>query len=572
MLRDESKAPLERASRGSRARGRWRMSRRWRWCLAALLSLTLTGSAAELPVFTDIAQSSGIDFKHSYGDLELDNIVEGTGAGACFFDYDNDGFLDIYFANGAWTRGVSDNRGRRLRGRLMNHLYHNNGDGTFTDVTGPSGTGDKTFTTGCSAADYDNDGDVDLYVLNYGPNVLYRNNGDGTFTDVSKQSGLDLARWSLHAVWLDYNDDGWLDVYVADYLQYDDGKFRDFYAANGYPGPLSYTSEPDALYRNNGDGTFTDVTREEAMFTEDGRAMSVTAADLTNSGRLGIYVTNDATENYYWERNPDGTFTDRALELNLAYGENGQNVASMGPSVGDINRDGWLDVFIPDLRYCTLLTGSKNGFDFHTQAVGLSVVMGQYTSWGPVLFDYDNDGWLDLYTTHGNAHHEYVEEDTLVRNKGGGTFEDVSDESGPFFRRKYVGRGAAYGDYDNDGDLDVLVVNLNDHPNLLRNDGGNRNNWLKVDARLQFPTGSRYAIGARVMVVTGGLQQIEDLVPVRGYLSQCDPRLHFGLGKAGMADAVQIRWPDGEVQTVRNVKANQILKLVHRWRENGAGK
>ncbi len=539
-----------------------------RTCLCVLLALAAGPAVAnDLPVFTEVTREAGIDFKHSYGDFELDNIVEGTGAGACFFDYDNDGFQDLYLVNGAWTRGVSDNRGRRLRGKLHNRLYHNNGDGTFTDVTETSGAGDETFSSGCSAADYDNDGDVDLYVLNYGPNRLYRNNGDGTFTEVSHQAGLDFPRWSLHAVWLDYDGDGWLDVYVANYLRYDEGKFRDFYAARGYPGPLSYDGEPDVLYHNNGDGTFTDVTDAMGVYVADGRAMSVTAADLTNSGRLGIYVTNDAMENYYWEQGPDGKFHDRAAELNLAWGENGQNVASMGPAIGDIDRNGWLDVFVPDLRYCTLLMGNKNGWDFRTDTVGLSVVMGQYTSWGPALFDYDNDGWLDLYTSHGNAHHEYVEEDTLVRNKGDGTFEDVSDLSGPFFREKYVGRGVAYADYDNDGDIDLLVVNLNDYPNLLRNDGGNRNNWLMIDARLVFPTGERTAIGARVSVETEGLKQIADLVPMRGYLSQHDSRLHFGLGRAPAARTVTIRWPDGAVETFHNVRANQVLKLrreVHR--------
>jgi hypothetical protein len=526
----------------------------------ALLPLAFA-LAADLPVFTDVTREAGIQFRHSFGDHHLDNIVEGTGAGVCVFDYNNDGWLDVYFTNGAWTKGVSDVRGRDLRGKLTNHLYRNNGDGTFTDVTEESGTGDKTFSSGCSAADYDNDGDVDLYVLNYGPNVLYRNNGDGTFTDVSKVSGLDDPRWSLHAVWFDYDGDGWLDVYVANYLKYDDGKFRDFYPAQGYPGPLSYAGEPDRLYRNNGDGTFTEVTERVGIFMPDGRAMSVTATDLRNTGRLAIFVPNDAMENYYFEPDGNGRFVDKALEYNLAYGENGQNVASMGPAIGDINRDGLLDVFIPDLNYCTLLMQSKTGFEYRTGTVGLAVVMGQYTGWAPVLFDYDNDGWLDLFTTHGAAHHEYVEEDTLVRNKGDGTFEDVSKISGQYFHEKYVGRGATHFDYDNDGDLDLVILNLNDMAHLLRNDGGNRNNWLKVEAKLQFPTGMRDALGARVTVTTGKLRQVEELIPVRGYLSQADHRLHFGLGKATTA-TVEIRWPDGTVEKRENVKANQILRLV----------
>ncbi len=537
--------------------------RRWHvsWAAGAA-AVAFAAAQFDLPVFTDVTRDAGIRFKHSYGDHHLDNIVEGTGAGACFFDFNNDGFQDLYFVTGTWTRNVSDNEGRDLRGKLTNRLYRNDGRGGFIDVTESSGAGGNgIFSSGCSAADYDNDGDVDLLVLNYGPNILYQNNGDGTFTDVSKKSALNDARWSLSAVWLDYNGDGWLDVYVANYLLYDDGKFRDFYPAAGYPGPLSYGGQADALYRNNGDGTFTDVTREAGLYKPDGRAMSVTAADINNDGLLDIYVANDAMENYYFENTGKGTFVEKALQLGLAYGEHGQGVASMGPVAGDVDRNGLLDIYIPDLTYNSLLMQDERSFRDRTETSGLAVIMGQYAGWGAVLFDYDNDGWLDILTVHGNAHHEYVQEDTLVRNKGDGTFEDVSTRSGAYFRQKYVGRGATYADYDNDGDIDLVVVNLNDEAKLLRNDGGNRNNWLSVEAKLKFAGGSRDAIGARVTVTAGTLRQIEDLVPVRGYLSQGDSRLYFGLGKAGHADLVEIRWPDGTVEKIEKVKANQFLKL-----------
>ena len=530
--------------------------------LAAVAAFAAAGP--NLPVFTDVTKAAGITFKHSYGDHHLDNIVEGTGAGACFFDYNNDGFLDIYFVTGTWTRNVSDNEGRDLRGKLSNRLYRNNGDGAFTDVTERAGVDGKgIFSSGCSAADYDNDGYVDLYVLNYGPNILYHNNGNGAFTDVSKKSGLDSPRWSLHAVWFDYNNDGWLDVYVANYLKYDDGKFRDFYPAAGYPGPLSYSGEPDALYRNNGDGAFTDVTQEAGVYKRDGRAMSVTAADFRNCGLLDIFVANDAMENFYFQNQGNGRFVEKALGMGVAFGESGQGVANMGPVVGDVNRDGRLDVFIPNLNYCILFQQGQRGFEDRTHPAGLSMSLGQYAGWGAVLFDYDNDGWLDVFTVHGDAHHEYVQEDTLMRNRGDGAFEDVSDQSGQFFHEKYVGRGAAWADYDNDGDIDLLVVNLNDSAKLLRNDGGNRSNWLSVEANLKFPTGTRAAIGARVTVTSGALRQIDDVNPVRGYLSQGDPRLHFGLGQAAYADLVEVRWPDGALEKFAKVKANQFLKLVH---------
>ena len=534
--------------------------------LAALSALTL--AAPQLPVFTDITKQAGITFKHSYGDHHLDNIVEGTGAGACFFDYDGDGYMDLYLVTGTWTKNVSSNEGRDLRGKLSNRLYHNNGDGTFTDVTEKAGVGGNgAFGTGCSAADYDNDGHIDLYVLNYNGNILYHNNGDGTFTEVSKQAGLDDKRWALSAAWFDYNNDGYLDAFVGNYLLYDDGKFRDFYPAAGYPGPLSYSGQANALFRNNGDGTFTDATKEAGVYKPDGRAMSVTVADFRNIGRLDIFVADDAMENYFFENTGHGSFVEKAVDYGLAYGENGQGVSSMGPVVGDVNRDGLLDIFIPNLNYCilfqqALVNGRRTFFD-RTAITGLSQALGQYAGWGAVMFDYDNDGWLDLFIAHGDAHHEYVEEASLMRNKGDGTFEDVSDRSGQYFKEKYVGRGVTWADIDNDGDIDLLVVNLNDSPKLLRNDGGNRNNWITVDAKLRFPNGQRDAIGARVTVTTGALKQIEDLMPTRGYLSQGDPRLHFGLGKAAYADLVEIRWPDGAVEKYEKVKANQFLRLVH---------
>jgi enediyne biosynthesis protein E4 len=528
------------------------------------LALALAGQTPA-PIFEDITEQAGITFRHSYGDHHLDNIVEGTGSGVCFFDFDSDGLQDIYFVTGVWTRGVSDNEGRDLRGKLSGRLYRNKGSGAFEDVTEGAGVASAVFGTGCSAADFDNDGHVDLYLLNYGRNVLYRNNGDGTFTDVSDVSGLANEKWSVSAVWLDYDNDGWLDVYVANYLLYDDGKFRDFYAAQGYPGPLNYNGEPDALYRNNGDGTFSDVTREAGVFKANGRAMSVSAADLNNDGWLDIYVSNDAMENYAFENTGKGSFVEKALELNLAYSEHGQGVASMGPAIADVNRDGYMDIFIPDLNYCSLLvfepeTGVYNNV---TDKAGLAVVMGQYAGWASALLDYDNDGWPDVFTVHGNAHHEYVQEDSLARNRGDGSFVDVSRESGEYFSSKYVGRGGAVADIDNDGDLDLLVINLNDAPRLLRNDGGNRRNWLMVDARLAFPSGQRTAIGARVTVRGGALEQIDDVNPVRGYLSQNDPRLHFGLGDESVV-TVEIRWPDGTVERHEDVEANQILTLVQR--------
>jgi hypothetical protein len=462
--------------------------------------------------------------------------------------------------NGAWQQGVSDNRGRELRGKLANALYRNEGDGTFTDVTEKAGVGDRGYGVGGSSADYDGDGDLDLYVLNYGANVLYRNDGDGTFTDVSVASGLGDGRWSVSAPWLDYDGDGDLDVYVANYLQYDEGKFRSYYAAAGYPGPLSYEGQPDALYRNEGNGRFVDVTEKAGLLRPDGRAMSAAAVDLDDDGRLDIVVANDAMANYYWHNDGDGTFTDKAVLAGIAFGENGQGVSSMGPVAGDVDGDGRLDLYVPDMGYGSLLMNRGELFEDRTATSKLAVICGQYTGWGAVLFDYDNDTDLDLFVSTGNAHHEYPEEDVLAANDGQGNFTDVSSSAGDYFAEEHVGRGATWGDYDDDGDVDLVVVNLHGRVRLLRNDGGNRNHWLTV--AVKRPGGQSDAIGARVTVIAGSTRQVRDVVGVMGYLSQGDARAHFGLGTAAKADRVEVRWPDGTVQTLREVPADRLLTVT----------
>jgi len=525
-----------------------------------LAATAFAQGAGTRPVFTELAAKAGITFERSFGDHELSNIVEGTGSGACVFDYDGDGRLDIYFPNGRWERSVNDNRGRDLIGKLHNALYHNDGNWTFTDVTEKAGVAGKGFGFGCSAADYDDDGDLDLYVLNYGPNELYRNNGDGTFTDVSAESGLADPRWSLNAPWLDYDGDGDLDVFVSNYLEYDEGKFRSFYAAAGYPGPLSYNGVPCALYRNNGDGTFTDVTKEAGVYNPEGRAMSSTAADLNNDGLMDIYVANDSMENYYYENQGNGTFEEKSLFLGLALGQHGQGVSSMGPAIAELTGDDNLDILIPDMDYGSFLSKRGDFYDDLIDRSGLAVICGQYTGWGAVVFDSDNDGRPDVFIANGNAHHEYAEDAVLARNDGTGVFTDVARGSGAYFDEKWVGRGATWADFDDDGDVDLVVLSTSGRPQLLRNEGGTGNHWLTVDARV--PGGHRTAIGARVTVVTGDHRQFQDVIGVNGYLSQGDARTHFGLGAATKADLVEIRWPDRTTTQLRDVSADQVLKVL----------
>jgi hypothetical protein len=522
----------------------------------------------DLPVFVDVTERAGIDFKHNFGSDHLSNIVEGTGSGCMFFDYDGDGWLDIYLVNGRYRPDVNDNSGRKYRGKLTNKLYRNNRDGTFTDVTEKAGVGGgDSYGVACSAADYDRDGHLDLLVLNYGPPILYHNNGDGTFSDVTKKAGLAAdTRWGVSGVWLDYNNDGWLDLFIAHYLQYDEGKFRSYYPAAGYPGPLSYNGTANALYRNNGDGTFTDVTKEAGLYKPNGRAMSATAADLNNHGLLDIYVANDSMENYYFRNTGMGRFVEEALQRGIAFGEGGQGVSNMGPTIADLDRNGLLDIFIPNLGYGTLwrrvpsTLGEGKYFEDRTHESGLAVICGQYAGWGSALIDYDNDGYLDVFVATGGAHHLHPEESVLARNDGKGHFVDVSKRSGKFFQQKFVARGVAYGDFNNEGKMGLLVVTLDGAPHLLRNVGGAKNHWLTVVPKLS--NGKSDAIGARVTVKTGKLVQIHDVIPVTGYLSQSDPRPHFGLAKATKADVVEIRWPNGRVTTLKDVRADQFLKVV----------
>lgn len=533
------------------------------WC--GLASVTYAADRT-WPTFTDITEASGIRFRHSLGDFELSNIAEATGPGSAWLDFDGDGFLDIYFVNGRWHPDISDNRGRSLRGKLRNALYRNNGDGTFTDVTEKAGVAgsEDGYGMAASAADYDNDGDLDLYVCNYGRSILYRNNGDGTFTDVTEKAGVASPGWALAAPWLDYNKDGLLDLFVVHYLEYDKGEFqrtKAYYPADNFPGPLSYPGRPDHLYRNNGDGTFTDVTKEAGLWEPTGRGMGAVACDMDGDGDTDLYVTNDAMPNNLWVNDGKGHFEDRAIETGTAFGEGGQGVSSMGPFAADLDRNGLVDLLVPDMGYSSLLLQVKPGLyaDATTQS-GLAVLCGQYTGWGGLLCDFDNDGYPDLFIANGDPHHLYVEEAVLARWNGKGKFIDMALQSGDFFARKYVGRGAAFADFDNDGDLDILMNVVNDAPRLLRNEGGTPNHWLKVVPVAGKP--KSVALGAVVTVKAGQLMMTQTALGVNGYLTSSDPRPHFGLGATRTAESVQIRWPDGAQQTMENVRADRILTVI----------
>jgi hypothetical protein len=515
----------------------------------------------DLPKLVDVTREAGITFRYNTGDSDITNIVESNAGGCAFFDYDGDGDMDIYFVNGAYVEGFSSVQGRRFRGKLANALYRNNGDGTFTDVTAQAGVGDKGMGMGVSVADYDNDGHPDLFVTNYGRNVLYHNNGDGTFTDVTRKSGLagDTTLSSTGSTWLDYDRDGRLDLYVGHYVAYDPN-YQYYYAAQRFPGPLAYHGQPDALYHNNGDGTFTDVTRKAGVYNPEGRAMGVGSTDIDDDGNPDIFVPNDGMENYLYRNNGNGTFTNIALQSGTAFSERGEAASAMTPEFGDIDLDGKTDIFVPDLGYCSLYM-NRGGWLFEDMSarMGIAVACGQYTSWSANLFDFDHDGYPDLFITNGHPQRMIGEEDMLLLNDHGQRFVNVSNLLGPDLQVKLVSRGSCVGDYDNDGDLDVLEVNLNEPARLLRNDGGNRGNWVMI--RLVGTASNRDGIGARVLLTAGGKTQTRWRVSTSGYLSSSDPRLHFGLGDAARIDRITIRWPSGKVQTLEGQRPNQVITV-----------
>ncbi len=531
-------------------------------CLFSVLFLfsnTSLSQDKQYPVLVDITEKAGIDFKHSFGDDFMNNIVESTGAGCVFFDYDGDKDIDIYFVNGTYRKEVNHIRGRKLAGKLTNQLYRNNGDGTFTDVTAGAGVGDTGFGMAALSADTDNDGDADLFVTNYGPNVFYRNNGDGTFTDVTKEAGVESDLWGLGCTFLDYDADGFLDLYVGNYLVFDP-EYRLYYPADVFPGPLSYHGQPDILYHNNGDGTFTDVTEKAGVGNPQGRAMGVASCDIDNDGDMDIFVANDAMENYLYQNNGDGTFTNIALLTATGFGQNGEATSAMGPEFGDFNLDGFIDLMVPDMHYGCLYKNTGEGFFEEMGAqMGTASVMGQYVSWSGNFFDYDCDGLLDIFISNGDAHKMEAEEDLLFLNEKGEKFVDISAKCGKDFQDKFISRGSSVGDIDDDGDLDILVLNIADRPRLLRNDGGNRNHWFEID--VQGTTSNRDGIGTRIKLTVGGVIQTRDVVSSTGYLSQNDYRAHFGLGKQTKADKIEIRWPGGKLQTLENITGGRVLTV-----------
>ncbi len=538
----------------------------WTMAVFCLLTTFATLTAfADLPAhnpdpaltvsFTDVTREAGIGFIQSYGDRRFSNLIEATGSGAAWLDYDRDGWIDLYLLTGKYHEGVSE--GEPPEGTPLNRLYRNRRDGTFEDVTARAGVGCAScFSIGAAVGDYDNDGWPDIYVANHGPNVLYRNRRDGTFSDEARRAGVDNPGCSVAATWLDVDRDGRLDLYVGNYIEFDP-KYKHYYSPDGFPGPLAYEPQLDALYRNRGDGTFEEITAR-AGITKRGRAMSIAAADYDGDGWDDIYVTNDATENFLFHNLAGVRFEEIAGLAGVAFNGMGEQTASMGVDFGDYDNDGRLDIFISDNELSSLYRNEGAVFTDVSPDAGIARPSAQFVGWGAFFIDYDNDGDLDLFKANSDLSRPFGQEDQMFENERG-VFRDVSTRMGPYFREARMGRGAAFADYDNDGDLDIVIVNIGGPAILLRNDGGDRSSWIGL--RLAGTRSNHDGIGARVKVVAGGRTQISQRRATQGYLSSSDPRLHFGLGSAGTVDQIEVTWPSGAKQVLRGAAARTILDI-----------
>ena len=531
-------------------------------CVSPLLSSTAIQ-------FVDVTEEAGISFRHINGAEGAYHLPETLGAGGAFFDVDSDGNLDLYLVNsGYWEESAAD--------ETLSALYRNNGDGTFTDITTTAGVGNRgNYGQGAACADYDNDGDVDLYVTNFGANVLYRNNGDGTFTDSTASAGVGDPGWSSSACFLDYNLDGHLDLFVVNYLVYSlDVPYLPCGEEDGtqtYCHPSLFEGAPDTLYHNNGDGTFTDVSKESGVGGVGGlfhgKGLGVVSADFNNDGAPDLYIANDDTRNDFFYNNGDGTFSEISLLAGCAYSFNGVAQAGMGVAAGDYNGDGLQDIFVTNLSYETNALYRNNGDGTFTDVI-YEAHLGKesylFVGFGTGFFDADNDGWLDLFVANGHIidniedTHDiltYRQPDQMFRNQGDGTFQEVSLHAGTYFQSPVVSRGALFGDYDNDGDVDMLVTQSNGPVTLLRNETGTQHNWIRI--KTVGVISNRDGIGTRVTLTAGGHTQIREINPGASYLSSHDERLHFGLGTNVTVNRLEVRWQSGVVQVFENLPTNQ---------------
>jgi enediyne biosynthesis protein E4 len=522
--------------------------------------------------FEDVTKASGITWVHDNAHSVERFLPETVGAGCAFLDYDNDGWMDIYFVNS----GASDFFSPATP--LKNGLYRNNHDGTFTDVTDKAGVACGRFGMGVAAADYDGDGWQDLYVTNYGPNVLYHNNGNGTFSEVTDKAGVRTEGWSTCAVWFDYDNDSKLDLFVSSFVQFDKSLHRlcvdKTMSQNYYCIPRIFKPRPSYLFHNNGNGTFTDVSKESDIAGSPGKSFGAVATDVNNDGLMDLFVANDTVANFLFINKGEGKFEEEGLSAGVAYSEAGKPRSGMGVDAADYDGDGWQDLFVAniDQEFFSLYHNQKD-LTFTDEPGEIGPATQVLSGWGLRFFDYDNDGDPDLLLVNGHpddliemkAGRVKYKEPMLLFENTGSSFKHVSAQSGSVFTKDFSGRGMALGDYDNDGDLDVLVSNNGGPPLLLRNDGGNRNNWLGL--QLVSTKINPAAVGAIITWQVGGVKRSRLRTSGGSYLASSDPRELLGLGPGGKLDSLEIRWPSGKVDKLTNLPVNTYVKIVE-----GSGK
>ena len=529
------------------------------------------GAAVNAVRYVDVAGSSGISFQHDNAASPEKYLIETMGSGCGWIDYDQNGLLDLYLVNGVSRRANTSKHA------LRSALYRNNGDGTFTDVTIKAGVdAEGLFGMGAAVGDYDNDGCPDLFVLGYGRCILFHNNGNGTFTDVTDRAGVgNLRKWGSSAAWFDYDNDGLLDLVIANYVDW--SPEQNFWCGDKGPGlrsychPDVYRGQPPTLYHNNGDGTFSDVSKRSGVGIRPGNGLGVVTFDYDNDGWQDIFITNDQMPNFLFHNNRDGTFREIGYSAGVAVGIDGQFEAGMGTDAADTTGSGRSDLIVThlDQQLARLYQNVGEGyFEDATFRSKISYATFHLSGFGTRFMDYDNDGARDLFMANGHvldniqryhAETTYAEPKLMFRNVGHGIFENVSDQLGPDFLLPRVSRGAAIGDFDNDGDLDIIISNNGQAPQLLRNDGGNANHWFQL--LLIGTRSNRDAVGARVKVTAGDLVLYDEKKGGMSYQSAQDPRLHFGLGQHPTVEEVEIKWPSGELTKLTNIKSDQILAI-----------
>jgi enediyne biosynthesis protein E4 len=538
----------------------------------------LAPALAEAPYpFAEVPPSaSGIRWKHTAGRSEQKYLPETTGPGCAFFDYDNDGWMDIYLVNSGSCDFYDPDP------PLRNALYRNNRDSTFTDVTEKAGVSGSGYGQGVAVGDYDGDGFPDLYVTQYGRNILYHNNGDGTFTDVTEKAGVAAPGWSASAVWFDYDNDGRLDLFVCRFVDFDKSKNLPCEADNkpGYCVPRLYKPTASWLFHNNGDGTFTDVSRPSGIGAHLGKAWGVVATDINNDGRMDLFVANDTVQNFLFVNRGAGTFEEIGAPAGVAYSEAGRPRSGMGVDSADYDQDGWMDLFVANIdheMYSLYKNNHDETFDDHAGTTGIGSATRLMSGWGLKFFDYDNDGNLDLFLANGNPddliqiYHKdvnYQEPPLLFRGTGSG-FQNVSGRSGPIFMRPVSARGLAIGDFDNDGAVDVLISINDGAPLLLRNQAAQENHWLGIN--LLATKANRDAVGARLSYQAGDLKRSRMKVGGGSFLSSHDPRLVLGIGKRAKLDWLEVRWPQpsNAVERFTDLPIDRYITIIEgkgRWK------